>query len=199
MIETGLASILLGSKYAVCPIYITWTWKLFISQKFILLSWLKQCKYNCYKWKNHNKSFEQKWWVQYISEIWWTTTTSTFCLWQIQMGESWAKIRKKGQEIFAPRYEYTHTEDRMWRKNRAKTPSLLNILGTCMGVDLNRFVVNHLHCQTCGWQEHCLRNFGYKWGEGFDLLDPAGFIHQTYVWKCNIWEKTREQKHDKMK
>ncbi|XP_059479900.1 carboxypeptidase B-like [Neocloeon triangulifer] len=36
-------------------------------------------------------------------------------------------------------YEYTHTSDRLWRKNRAKTNS------KCFGVDVNR-------------------NFGYKWG-----------------------------------
>ncbi|XP_059052557.1 carboxypeptidase A2-like [Achroia grisella] len=36
-------------------------------------------------------------------------------------------------------YEYTHTHDRMWRKNRAK-------YGECIGVDLNR-------------------NFSYGWGE----------------------------------
>ncbi|XP_045451565.1 carboxypeptidase B-like [Melitaea cinxia] len=36
-------------------------------------------------------------------------------------------------------YEYTHTDDRMWRKNRAQ-------YGECMGVDLNR-------------------NFSYGWGE----------------------------------
>ncbi|XP_072944773.1 carboxypeptidase A1-like [Epargyreus clarus] len=36
-------------------------------------------------------------------------------------------------------YEYTHTHDRMWRKNRAK-------YGECVGVDLNR-------------------NFSYGWGE----------------------------------
>ena len=42
--------------------------------------------------------------------------------------------------FYRSRYEYTHQEDRMWRKNRAKTPSsLLNILGSCKGVDLNRF------------------------------------------------------------
>lgn len=37
-------------------------------------------------------------------------------------------------------YEYTHTIDRMWRKNR-RVPKT----GSCIGTDLNR-------------------NFGYKWG-----------------------------------
>lgn len=37
-------------------------------------------------------------------------------------------------------YEYTHTVDRLWRKNRGGTGR-----GRCAGVDLNR-------------------NFGYKWG-----------------------------------
>lgn len=36
------------------------------------------------------------------------------------------------------RYEYTHTEDRMWRKNRAESFSFLNIITNCRGVDLNR-------------------------------------------------------------
>ena len=40
-------------------------------------------------------------------------------------------------------YEYTHTTDRLWRKNRAGNPLTL---GLCRGVDLNR-------------------NFGYKWAE----------------------------------
>jgi len=38
-------------------------------------------------------------------------------------------------------YEYSHTRDRMWRKNRKV------VSGTCVGVDLNR-------------------NFGYKWNTG---------------------------------
>ena len=82
----------------------------------------------------------------------------------------------------------------MWRKNRAKTPSLLNILGNCRGVDLNRFFVNNLF--VISQQPYCLRNFGYKWGEAFDLLDPAGFIHQTYVLKGNIWKETKQQKYE---
>ena len=50
------------------------------------------------------------------------------------------------------------------------------------------------------WPQHqlyFLRNFGYKWGEGFDLLDPAGFIHQKCVFlKGNIsnvscWKKEK--------
>ena len=39
------------------------------------------------------------------------------------------------------RYEYSHTVDRLWRKNRNPNPLTL---GLCPGVDLNR-------------------NFGYKW------------------------------------
>ena len=39
-------------------------------------------------------------------------------------------------------YEYSHTVDRLWRKNRNPNPSTF---GLCSGVDLNR-------------------NFGYKWG-----------------------------------
>ena len=43
-------------------------------------------------------------------------------------------------------YEFSHTDDRMWRKNRGKSKSLLNIISNCRGIDLNR-------------------NFGYNWGE----------------------------------
>jgi len=47
-------------------------------------------------------------------------------------------------------YEYTHTTDRLWRKNRAANPLTL---GLCRGVDLNR-------------------NFGYKWAEDIFIFDP---------------------------
>jgi len=47
-------------------------------------------------------------------------------------------------------YEYTHTTDRLWRKNRAGNPGTL---GLCRGVDLNR-------------------NFGFKWAEDLFILDP---------------------------
>lgn len=47
-------------------------------------------------------------------------------------------------------YEYSHTTDRLWRKNRARSPLTL---GLCRGVDLNR-------------------NFGFKWAEGVSILDP---------------------------
>ena len=40
------------------------------------------------------------------------------------------------------RYEFSHTTDRLWRKNRNPNPGTF---GLCPGVDLNR-------------------NFGYKWG-----------------------------------
>ena len=44
------------------------------------------------------------------------------------------------------RYEYTHTTNRLWRKNRAGSRSALGqLLPVCAGVDLNR-------------------NFGYHWG-----------------------------------
>lgn len=39
-------------------------------------------------------------------------------------------------------YEYSHTNNRLWRKNRKPTST-----GTCVGIDLNR-------------------NFGFHWGEG---------------------------------
>jgi len=47
-------------------------------------------------------------------------------------------------------YEYSHTTDRLWRKNRARSPLTL---GLCRGVDLNR-------------------NFGFKWAEGVSVFDP---------------------------
>jgi len=48
-------------------------------------------------------------------------------------------------------YEYSHREDRMWRKNRSKNVNLLNLITNCRGVDLNR-------------------NYGYSWGE-LSILD----------------------------
>jgi carboxypeptidase A4 len=51
-------------------------------------------------------------------------------------------------------YEYTHTNDRLWRKNR-KNPEL----GDCAGTDLNR-------------------NFGYKWGGLGASKDPCD---ETYA------------------
>lgn len=47
-------------------------------------------------------------------------------------------------------YEYSHTVDRLWRKNRNPNPSTF---GLCPGVDLNR-------------------NFGYKWGHEVNIFDP---------------------------
>lgn len=52
-------------------------------------------------------------------------------------------------------YEYTHTEDRMWRKNRGQSKTLLNIISNCKGVDLNR-------------------NFAYNWGEDLQFLSAKG-------------------------
>ena len=45
-------------------------------------------------------------------------------------------------------------QDRMWRKNRGKSTTLLNLLSNCKGVDLNR-------------------NFAYSWGE-LDILRSQG-------------------------
>jgi len=47
-------------------------------------------------------------------------------------------------------YEFSHTTDRLWRKNRAFNPE---VFGLCRGVDLNR-------------------NFGYKWANKLNILDP---------------------------
>ena len=44
-------------------------------------------------------------------------------------------------------YEYSHTTNRFWRKNRAGAFGLGMILPMCAGVDLNR-------------------NFDYAWGDG---------------------------------
>jgi carboxypeptidase A4 len=51
-------------------------------------------------------------------------------------------------------YEYTHTNDRLWRKNR-RNPQL----GGCAGTDLNR-------------------NFGYKWGGLGSSKNPCA---ETYA------------------
>ena len=48
------------------------------------------------------------------------------------------------------RYEYSHTTDRLWRKNRRPSRSTL---GLCPGVDLNR-------------------NFGYKWAHELSIFAP---------------------------
>jgi len=47
-------------------------------------------------------------------------------------------------------YEFSHTTDRLWRKNRNPNPGTF---GFCPGVDLNR-------------------NFGYKWGHEVNIFDP---------------------------
>jgi len=47
-------------------------------------------------------------------------------------------------------YEYSHTTDRLWRKNRAPNQE---VFGLCRGVDLNR-------------------NFGYKWAHQLNIFDP---------------------------
>ena len=45
------------------------------------------------------------------------------------------------------RYEYSHTTDRFWRKNRSpRRKTLSSLFRTCHGVDLNR-------------------NFGFHWGD----------------------------------
>ena len=54
----------------------------------------------------------------------------------------------------------------MWRKNRATSNSVLNLLVNCRGVDLNR-------------------NFGYHWGQDLDLLltttgTPVP-CHETFI------------------
>ena len=49
---------------------------------------------------------------------------------------------------------WSRLQDRMWRKNRGKSTTLLNLLSNCKGVDLNR-------------------NFAYSWGE-LDILRSQG-------------------------
>lgn len=51
-------------------------------------------------------------------------------------------------------YEFTHTKDRLWRKNR-RNPEL----GDCSGTDLNR-------------------NFDYKWGGGGTSNNPCSEIYK---------------------
>ena len=60
--------------------------------------------------------------------------------------------------LLLTRYEYSHTTDRLWRKNRAPNQQMF---GLCKGVDLNR-------------------NFGYKWADKvavFWLIQWMTFIH----------------------
>ena len=47
-------------------------------------------------------------------------------------------------------FQLVIVQDRMWRKNRSKSKTLLNIISNCKGTDLNR-------------------NFAYNWGE-LDIL-----------------------------
>ncbi|CAH1100449.1 unnamed protein product [Psylliodes chrysocephalus] len=51
-------------------------------------------------------------------------------------------------------YEYSHTIDRIWRKNRRPNDPTLSGFKLCYGTDLNR-------------------NFGYKWGLGGTSKDPC--------------------------
>lgn len=53
-------------------------------------------------------------------------------------------------------YEYTHTNNRLWRKNRSKSKA--TYLGRCAGTDLNR-------------------NFAYKWGGLGSSIDPCMEIY----------------------
>ena len=65
------------------------------------------------------------------------------------MGECGSKIIVLYTSCLSYRYEYSHTTDRLWRKNRAANH---DTLGLCRGVDLNR-------------------NFGYKWAhEVMDMI-----------------------------
>lgn len=77
-------------------------------------------------------------------------------------------------------YEYSHTRDRMWRKNRSQNKGVLNILGTCNGVDLNR-------------------NFGYKWGDASILNVKEGSrvtCLETYMGESAFSEKESQAIRD---
>ena len=50
-------------------------------------------------------------------------------------------------------YEYSHTNNRFWRKNRSNSLGIGIILPMCAGVDLNR-------------------NFGHGWGNG-EIFKPV--------------------------
>ena len=82
-----------------------WSLAIETGQTIILLSWLNQLMhaYQCpWCWcQRHNKPIEQKRWVQHISEIWWTTTTSTFCRWQIQTGNGRISVTGAFKPILA--------------------------------------------------------------------------------------------------
>ncbi|XP_066246867.1 carboxypeptidase B-like [Euwallacea similis] len=84
---------------------------------------------------------------------WITPATVTYIINQLVL--NWESERKYIQNIdwyFAPLlnpdgYEYTHSTDRLWRKNRRGS-------GRCAGVDLNR-------------------NFGYRWGGTGSSKNPC--------------------------
>ena len=60
----------------------------------------------------------------------------------------------KNSQRFVYSSTWSRLQDRMWRKNRGKSTTLLNLLSNCKGVDLNR-------------------NFAYSWGE-LDILRSQG-------------------------
>jgi len=77
-------------------------------------------------------------------------------------------------------YEFSHTRDRMWRKNRSHNKGVLNLLGTCNGVDLNR-------------------NFGYHWGDASILAVKEGSrvtCLETYMGESAFSEKESQAVRD---
>ena len=87
---------------------------------------------------------------------WVSPSTVTFMLKELVTNPAYSHLVDMFHWIVMPvvnpdGYVYTFTKDRMWRKNRGRSKTLLNIISNCRGVDLNR-------------------NFAYNWGEDLGLL-----------------------------
>ena len=65
------------------------------------------------------------------------------------------------------RYEFSHTTDRLWRKNRAFNPE---VFGLCRGVDLNR-------------------NFGYKWANKVQIINNIFMIFYSTILVEHSWSQ----------
>lgn len=90
---------------------------------------------------------------------WISPATVTFIIRELVTNPNFRDLIKMYDWIVMPvvnpdGYEYSHTEDRMWRKNRGESKTILNLLSNCKGIDLNR-------------------NFAYSWGE-LDILSSQG-------------------------
>jgi len=86
---------------------------------------------------------------------WISPATVTYLVKQLVTDRNYEELLDKMDILLLPvvnpdGYEFSHTVDRLWRKNRAPNP---HVFGLCRGVDLNR-------------------NFDFKWAHQLNILDP---------------------------